>query len=445
MNGLDQSLNRDESVARMWRMAERLFPMHRTLVGPGFRDSLAIIAEDFPLDVIEIPSGTEVFDWKVPLGFKVNAAYVEAEDGSRPIDFEKHCYHIWNYSQPFDGVLDRDELVEKLATDPNLTDAIPLRITYYLPRWGLSATQEQVRALPPGQYRVHIDTEHFQDFLRIGEAFLPGESGEEILINSYLCHPRGANDNLSGVVVAVELMRLLAQLPTRRFSYRLALWPETIGSIAYIHHNRDRLRKFVGVLPLACCGDAGKFVYKTSYRGDTLFDRAVIHALRHSGYSHEIRPYNPVGGDERQFNTAGVRAPCGLLTRTPANEFPEYHTSRDDLDFIGPAYLGETLDVCWRAVMAMERARVYAPTFVIEPFLSGKGIYPYDQGMGTGERGAVFKSVVQAYFRLIPGVDGVTNLLDIAEGAGLPIEAFDRPVADFLKTGLIVPVMDAGG
>jgi aminopeptidase-like protein len=427
----------ERNADAMWSLAETLFPHHRTLVGPGFAASLEMIAAVLPITIAKFPSGTRVFDWIIPKGFRVKEAYVEAPDGSRPIDFAKHCYHIWNYCQPFDGKMSRAELVKHLSVAPHLPNAIPLRDTYYRPLWGLSATQEQVAALPEGDYTVHIDTDLFDDFLRIGEFYLPGETDQEILINSYLCHPHGANDNLSGVVVAVELMKLLSTLPRRRYSYRLAIWPETIGSITYVASYPDRIAKTIAVVPLACCGDPGKLHYKKSMLGNTEIDRAMLHALKHLGVDHVVRDYNPIGGDERQFNTALLRLPCGLLTRTPAGEFPEYHTHLDDLTYINKQSLFETLMVVWTALMTMERNRVYKPCYVTEPFLSGHGVYPYDQGMGTGERGGVLNRVVLSYFSLIPNLDGHTDLLAIADKLGEKIELFDRPITDFMSKGLI--------
>ena len=182
---------------------EDLYPVHRCLCGPGFLESLERGSRDLPLEIGEYASGTEVFDWIIPNEFKVNEAWVEHEDGERVLDFADCNYHIWNHSQPFDGWMDRSELVEHIATMPELPDAVPLRVHYYRKGWGLAASENQVKALRPGRYHVHIDTEHFDGHLRIGEHYLPGESNEEIMITSYLCHPMGANDNLSGVVVSV--------------------------------------------------------------------------------------------------------------------------------------------------------------------------------------------------------------------------------------------------
>jgi aminopeptidase-like protein len=421
----------------MWRLMEQLFPLHRTLVGPGYTHSLKLIREYLPLNIAEFPSGQKAFDWTIPKAFKVNAAYVEAPDGSRPIDFERCCYHLWNYSVPFSGTLSRDDLLKHIATDPRLPDAIPLRDSYYRPRWGLSASQRQVQALPEGNYKVHIDTELYDDFLRIGDFYLPGDEVNELLFVTYLCHPLGANDNLSGVVLSVELFKLLEKLPRRRFSYRLIIIPETIGSIVYIANYPDRIKRTLGGFCVSFVGDPGPFNYKKTYRGDTFIDRAAIHVLKHAGRPHAIREYRQGGGDERQFNTPRLRIPMGLLCRTPSTEYLQYHTHLDDLTFVTKEALFESLNVYWSAIAAIEQNFVFEPHYITEPFLSGHDIYPYDLGAGTGDKASQVDTVVQTYFDLISDVDGSADLLSIADRRGLPISTFNRAVADLLRAGLI--------
>jgi aminopeptidase-like protein len=295
-----------------------------------------------------------------------------------------------------------------------------------------------VRALPPGRYKVDIDTEHFDGSLRIGEYYLPGETDEEIMLTSYLCHPMGANDNVSGVVLSVELFRLLAQLPRRRYSYRLGIWPETIGSITYIHSYPDRIAKLKGGYVITCAGDGGKFTYKRSHAGDSLFDRAALHALTHSGMPFEAVPYrHDYGSDECQLNAVGLRLPFGSIMRTMYGFFPEYHSSADDLTVVTPEFLFETLKVYWSALMTLERAVTYKGSFKVDPFLTGHGIFPWDEGAGASGIGT---AIARAYYHLMGGVDGRTDLLQIADNAGENIMVFDRAVNDFLRTELMVDV-----
>jgi aminopeptidase-like protein len=425
------------SGTSMWALMETLFPLHRTLVGPGFTESLHIIQKRLPIAISEFASGTQVFGWTIPKAFKVNAAYIQAPDGSRPIDFSKCNYHIWNYSIPFRGRMSKQELLKYIATDPRLPDAVPLRDSYYKPRWGLSASQRQVENLPDGEYEVVVDTELYDDFLRIGEYYLPGAAEDEILFTTYLCHPMGANDNLSGVVLAVELFKLLAAAPKRRFSYRLTIIPETIGSITYIASYPDRIKKIKGGFCVAFTGDPGPFTYKKSFQGDTFIDRAAMHALEHSGKPYRIREYRQMGGDERQFNTPKLRIPMGLLSRTPYSEYPQYHTTLDDLTYVTQPALLESLDMYCTMLNAIERNVVYEPHYITEPFMSGHGVYPYDLNAGTGDKESHVDDLVLSFFDLIGEIDGRADLLSIAMKRGVPITLYDRPVSDFLRAGLI--------
>jgi len=434
----------EPQASAMWTLMEQLFPIHRSLVGPGFSQSLDLISKQLPLEVATFPSGAQVLDWVIPKGFKVNAAFVEAADGSRPIDFVNNNYHVWNYSQPFDGYFDRDELVSLIATDPGLEDAIPLRDSYYRPKWGLSASRRQVQSLLPGRYRVRIDTEHVDDFLRIGQAYLPGASEDEILINTYLCHPRGANDNLSGVVLAVELFKLLSTLPNRRYSYRLAIQPETIGSIAYIASYPERVCRTAGGFSVSCVGDPGAFNYRPTFQQTGFIDRAVAHALKCSGESYRILPYKPgTGNDERQFNSGGLRIPFAGLSRSSVGTFSQYHTSADDMTYVTREALLGSLRVYWKAITTLEKNVVYWPRFRAEPFLTTHGIFPFDLGYGEGDKQALANQVGAAYYWLPGHVDGSNDLLSLAELMDVDIDVLDRAVADYLRVGLIEPVSTA--
>jgi len=357
-------------------------------------------------------------------------------DGRKMLDFNDCHYHVWNHSQPFSGEFERDELVKHIAVHPKLADAVPLRVTYYREKWGLAASQQQVDALPQGRYRVHIDTEHFDGFLRMGEFYLPGESEDEVLITSYLCHPRGANDNLSGPVVGTELFMLLSQEKKRRFSYRFVIWPETIGSITYVAKYPERIQKTIGGYIMLCMGDPGEFHYKQSKARNSLFDRAAIHALRTLGYPHTIMRYQHTGGDERTFNAIGVRLPFGSIMRSPPGQFSEYHTSKDDLSFVRPEALLESLKVYWKTIMTLERARAYRGNFTVDPFLNHYGVYPYDLGAGEGQGNAGPEAAL-AFYHLMGSADGSRDLLEIADDANLDIEHFDRAVEDLVRVGLI--------
>ena len=431
----------DASNAKAMReLLERLFPIHRVLVGPGAKTTLDEINAVLPLKVSKYASGSRSFDWVIPQGFSVNEAWVENENGDRIIDYADCCYHVLNHSQSFKGILPLETLKKKIRTEPNKPDAVPFRFSYYKKDWGLSASENQVSSLPEGNYRVHIETVNEPDFLRIGEYFLPGELNKEILITCYICHPLGANDNLSGTVLGVELFKLLSRLPKRRFSYRLAIWPEGIGAITYLANNRERINKTVGGYVMTCCGDPGMLHYKNSIAGDSIVDRVALHALEHCGEAFDTRPFAfHRASDEAYLSAPGFKLPMGSIMRTPYGEFPEYHTSADDLNFVKDEALLSSLRVYWEAIMAMENNRVYSPNYETLPFLSGHGVYPHDLGAGDG---SLMVQEADAFYHLMGFADGRTDLLSIAERTKTPIGLFKLPVDAFKRVGLLQEVKE---
>jgi len=417
----------------MRKLLDDLFPVYRTLCGPGAKETLERIQQEIPLEIKEYPSGTEVMGWTIPKEFVVNEAWVKDKYGKKIIDFDAHPYHLWSYSQPFSGEVSRDELLEHLTSQHR---CVPLRQTYYKDDWGFSCTDDLRECIEDekgfwGPFEAHIDVEHRDGHLRIGEAYHEGETEQEVLINSYVCHPLGANDNLSGVVCAVNLFKRLAQTKTR-YSYRLCLWPETIGPIAWIAANDTSI--VVGGMTLGICGDDYPLVFDESVNGGPM-DNALAHAMS----PPMCREYSGFMGptDSRHFNGMGLNIPMVTLTRGGPAEFPEYHTSLDTPDIINWENMDETVEVAFNAIQVLERNQVYRPRYVTTPCLQKHGIFPYQHGTGTG--GNERTNAARAYFELMYLVDGKRDLLSIADSQGLSIFDFDEPVEKFLEAGLIEP------
>lgn len=423
----------------MWQMMEQLFPLYRALCGPDFARSLEILQSYLPLDISLIPSGSKVGEWTVPPEFSVREAWVEDKSGKRHLEFSSHPYHLWIYSRPFEGVMSRDELLKKVTVHPQLPGAIPLRQTYYQDDWGFCGTAAEVAAMPDGPYKIKIDTTLEQGHLRIGELLLPGESDKEILIDSYLCHPRGANDNLSGIVVSVELFRLLSQLPRRRLSYRLAIWPETIGAITWLNTHPNGLSKLLGGFEVSICGDASPLTYIESFFGTGITDRAVRHVARYSNSPVRLQKYLHFknGSDQGHFNMPSIRLPYGRIARSGAGTegYKEYHSSADDLSVVRPEHLLHTLKFLWDVILTIDRNQIWEPKFTGTPFLSGRGVYPYHHSIGRGETND--NIYAQTYYELMGAVDGKLDLLEIAERCDIPISYFDEAVEKFEQAGLI--------
>ena len=306
-----------------------LFPIPRSLTGDGVRETLAVVGRDLPLEVVETPSGTEVFDWVVPREWNVRDAWIEAPDGRRLARFHDSSLNLLGYSVPIDVTVSRDELLQHIFTDPEHPDRVPYRTSYWSERWGFCMTQRDADSLPEGQYRAVVDATLEDGSLTYGEVRLGGSTSRTVLLTTTVCHPSLANDNLSGIVVLAALGRALRDgrcaTPTVSSGAR-ARWGRSAGS----HHNRSTVDDVVHGLAISCVGDRGQITYKRSRRGTTGTDRAAEVILRDAPAA-AIVDWAPYGGDERQFCSPGFDLPFGAFSRSPADAFPEYHSSDDDL------------------------------------------------------------------------------------------------------------------
>lgn len=416
-------------------LVRELFPINRSLTGAGVRETLAILARHIQLEVTEVPSGTAVLDWQVPLEWNIRSATIRALDGRYLVNFADSNLHIVGYSKPIHKEVSRAELAQHVHTLPEQPELIPYRTGYFADDWGFCMPDNLWRTMQDEFYRIDIDSDLSPGSLTYGELFLPGQMPEEVLITAHLCHPSLANDNLSGIAVALALAMRQARLP-RRFGYRFLFIPATIGAITWLARNEGHLAKIRYGLVLTCVGDAGQFHYKRSRSGASI-DSAVAHVLRHSGHSHEIVPFNPYGYDERQFCSPAFDLPVGCLMRSVHGTFPEYHTSADNPDFVKPdaldqsyevmATLLDLLDANWRYVRTDGRG---------EPQLGRRGLYRAI----AGQKEAGGASQMDLLW-LLNLADGKYSLLEMAERADIPFGRLQKAVRLALDADLIREVV----
>jgi aminopeptidase-like protein len=403
---------------------DRLFPMMRSIAGAGVRQTLDILSEILPITQIEFPSGESVFDWTVPKEWVVREAYLVGPEGDRVIDVADHTLHLLNYSVPFRGKLSRSALDEHLYSLPEQPDAIPYVTSYYSPRWGFCLTDRQRQSLPEGDYEVVIDTDHIEGSLTIGECVLPGESDEEILISTNICHPSLANNELSGPIVSAFLGREIKKISDRRLTYRFVFLPETIGSICYLSRYGECLRKqMVAGYQVVCVGTDHPYVYKQSRRGDALADRAALTALKlRVGDDLQIQKFRPDwGSDERQYCSPGFNLPLGSLMRSVYDEYPEYHNSLDNRDLMSFAAMADSVQAFKFVLQHIDLNRVYRNRMPYgEVQLGKRGLYP---SLGNFQEGM---DQVSAILWLLNMSDGEHDLLEIAESSGIDIRLLDH-------------------
>jgi aminopeptidase-like protein len=415
----------------LYELVAELYPICRSITGDGVRRTLEIVGREIDLEVHEVPSGTQVFDWTVPREWNVRDAWVADDSGRRVIDFQASNLHLMSYSVAVRARMPLAELKRRLYTLPEYPDWVPYRTSFYAEGWGFCASQRLVDGLPDGEYEVCVDATLADGHLTYGEHLVQGQTDEEVLVSCHICHPSLANDNCSGIAVASRLARLLAERRLR-YRYRFLFIPGTIGSISWLARNEERVGRIRHGLVLACVGDPGPLTYKRSRRGDAEVDRVVPHVLERSGRAHRIVDFTPYGYDERQFCSPGFDLPVGCLTRSSYADYPQYHTSADDLDLVRPEHLHDTLEACLEVVEVLEANRTYVNLNPkCEPQLGRRGLYGAIGGRSDTQQRQM------AMLWVLNLADGGHSLLDVAERAGLAFGLVAEAAAALEGAGLL--------
>lgn len=410
----------DAAGEQMLSLLRRLWPIHRSLAGPGIRETLHILGEGFAdFRLAGAATGEQVLDWIVPDEWHIRSAFIEAPNGQRLCDIAENSLHVVGYSTAVDAHMTLEELQPHLHSLPEQPDAIPYVTSYYARTWGFCLTQQQRERLAPGRYRVHIDASHPPGRLDYGQLVLPGASSQEVLFSTYCCHPAMANNELSGPVLAVTLARWLARWPERRLTYRFLFGPEMIGAAAVLETQRAHLKAHVGAaFNLTCVGDERAWSFLPSRWGDSYADRIARHVLHHAVGRYDHYTWRDRGSDESMYCAPGVDIPMVSIMRSKYGTYPEYHTSLDTPGRVVTARgLAESLAVYQTLVQCLEadcwpRARVLG-----EPQLGRRGLYPQLSKKGS-------TAPVRDRLDLISHADGETRLLDIAERCDRPLWSF---------------------
>lgn len=411
----------------MYELAERLFPICRSITGDGVRETLKIIKEKISeLQIIEVPSGTKVFDWTVPKEWKIREAYIENSKGEKILDFLDNNLHVVGYSVSVNKYVDLQELKEHIYVEESDSEAIPYVTSYYKERYGFCMSKRQFENLKEDSYHVYIDSDLFEGNLTYGEVIIPGKEQEEILLSTYICHPSMANNELSGPCVAVKLYDMISKIKNRKYTYRMIFIPETIGSITYLSRNLEHMKKnVIAGFVLTCVGDNRTYSYVASRYGDTLADKVAKNVLKFHYPAYKSYSYLQRGSDERQYNAPGVDLPVCSICRSKYGEYPEYHTSKDNMELISEEGLQGAYEVYSQCIMALEYNEKYKIKCLCEPQLGKRGLYPTVSKKGTYD-------AIKTMTDLIAYADGRNDLIDISNIIGVEVKEL-IPIIDKLK------------
>ena len=421
---------------KMYSWAEDLFPICRSITGPGVRETLKYIQNLLPELIIHtVPSGTQVFDWTVPDEWHIRDAYIEDETGQRLVDFQKNNLHVVGYSEPVDVWLTLEELHPHLYSLPKQPNAIPYVTSYYSRCWGFCLTHDQLQSLKPGLYHVVIDSDLEPGVLNYGEVVLPGDSEKEVFLSTYVCHPSMANNELSGPVVATALVQWIASINNRRYTYRIIFIPETIGSIVYLSRNLDHLKKHViAGFNITCIGDDRCFSYLPSRDGESLSDKVAKHVLEFTDKDYNSYSWIDKGSDEKNYCAPGVDLPIATIMRSKYGEFPEYHTSLDNLNLITPSGLRGGFKALKKAIDVIEKNVRLITTVIGEPNLGKRGLYP------TLSKNKLAKDI-KIMKNLLSYCDGQRSLLEIAILLNEPFWVLE-PIVSILRDNNLLELME---
>jgi aminopeptidase-like protein len=422
--------------AELYQWVTDLFPLCRSLTGDGVRQTLSYFQTILPnLKVHEVPSGTQAFDWTVPEEWTIRDAYITDESGQRIVDFKVNNLHVVGCSEPVDQWFELEELDQHLYSLPAQPDAIPYVTSYYVRRWGFCLTHDQRQTLKPGRYHAVVDSELKPGVLNYADLILPGQTKQEVLLSAYVCHPSMANDELSGPAVMAALARWLHQLQgNHRYTYRVVFIPETIGSIVYLSRNMEYMKRHtVAGFNITCIGDERCYSYLPSRAGNTLSDQVALHVLKHIDPEFKRYTWLDRGSDERQYCAPGINLPIASIMRSKYGEFPEYHTSLDNLSqsLVTPLGLIGGYNVLRQAIYAIENNVRPRVTVFCEPHLGKRGLYPT---LSSKDNDYTYARTMIA---MISYCDGNLTLLEIADIIGEPIAKLVEMLKPLIANGLV--------
>ena len=357
-----------------------LFPFNRSITGPDNEKTLKVLQQIAPLEILEYDSGEHVYDWTIPDEWSIEDAWIKDANDNIIVDFKENNIHVVGYSEAVNKKISFKELKENLFLHHEIPHAIPYRTSYYNKSWGFCVTLSQYKQLEGsvGPLEVVIKSKfNSSGKMAIGELIIPGSSKQEILLSTYICHPSLANDNLSGMLMTAFLARELQNRKNLKYTYRIIWVPETIGAISYCYKNEKAMKNIDMGLVVSTVGGPGEFGFKESWQSDHPINKLIEEVFLESKNTFIKYPFDIHGSDERQYSSQGFRINMATISKDKYYEYDYYHSSKDDLSYVKPEFISESLDLYYQVLLKLNNEIYYKNLLPnCEPMLSKYDLYP---------------------------------------------------------------------
>ena len=355
---------------------KKLFPICRSITGNGTRETLTFFEKINPeLKRIRFRSEAKIFDWTVPLEWNIKNAHISLK-GKKIVDFKNNNLHVMGYSTPIKKTISLKELLLHTYTNKKRPNSIPYVTSYYKKDWAFCIKESMKKRLKKGNYKVFIDSSLKKGFLECSHALLKGIRKKEIFISSYICHPSMANNELSGPALLNQiLLYIKSKYPQTNYSYRLFLGPETIGPIAYLSKFLKVMKKnMICGFNFSCVGDERNYSIVHSPYQNTLADKALLSAI-FKYKNAKTYDFLDGGSNERQFCSPEINLPLVTFCKTKFGDYPEYHTSDDNLKIVTQKGLDQSFEVIKNIIDSFEFGALPKATIKCEPNLGKRNLY----------------------------------------------------------------------
>lgn len=420
-----------EVAARLEPLLAALTPLNRTIVSDDMERAADLLDQAMgrPATRFRYPSGREYGSWVVPPSWNVREAFLS--DGKRVLaSYQDHVLFLAPYSAPFEGWVSKEELLKHLNVSITFEDAFVYqhRLAYDFQKrlrgWEISLPRQIVAGLNQDRYFVKIDVDVRPGTMNVLEYTVEGREATTVAFLSHLCHPGQANDGASGVLAGIALLRWIAALP-HRFTYKLLVMPETIGSAVHVIAQGLSAKEITCATFFETMGSGERLFLKRSRTGCQAIDLALNSVAREHPEIGVHDFYDGYGNDELVFDFANVGIPSISVQHYP---FAEYHTSRDSADMIDWGKWTRAVNVAWEVFRRLEADRLIQLKYPGPPYLSRYQLY----ADAVTERARFRQNA-----KLLTLCDGRHTLLQMCEESGLPFGEVEHFFGTLSREGLL--------